>query len=104
MFKFKLHETINSVGVLISILLSSAVFWKQYAESKENIIFTANIENGDFKSKLAQDNRGGVLITLKYKLVIANLSSTNTSIVEATAYNFRNFSNGGQYSDYEVAS
>lgn len=104
MFKFKLHETINSVGVLISILLGLAVFRKQYEESKENIIFTANIQNGDFKSKLAQNNRGGgVLITLKYKLLITNLSSTSTSIVDATAYNSSS-SNDGQYTDYEVAS
>lgn len=101
MFRVDLHAIVNSIGVVISLALGAATYWKQAEQAKENIIFTANIENPDFKSKIVQNNRGGVLITVKYKLLISNLSSANTAIVDAAAYNFVS---SREYTDYTVAS
>ncbi|MCP1854522.1 MULTISPECIES: hypothetical protein [unclassified Bradyrhizobium] len=101
MFKVDLHATVNSIGVVISVALAAATYLKQAEQAKQNIIFTASIENPDFKSRIVQNNRGGVLITVKYKLLISNLSSANTAIIDATAYNFINY---GEYTNYTVAS
>lgn len=98
---FKLHETLNSFGVLISIALWSVTVYFDWEKDKENIAFRTNIENGDFKSKITQNIQDRTSITLKYNVLIINSGYTSTSVVGLKTYHFTRHE---RYTDYAVSS
>lgn len=100
----KVHETINSIGVVLALIISSGGLYFStinFIAQREKISFSASLDESNFNSKIYQnDDFDGFYITLSYRLRISNLSTRSTSIIRVrTAYNFHN-KKGRFYDDY----
>jgi len=89
----KVHETINSIAAASAILIAFYFGLEQRQDTKElrdqakeNILLRSTIQSGDYKPTISRTENDGILLRLKYNLIISNISTKDTAIVDAKSY------------------